>query len=144
MKKATRWTVRSLRRHLGNTSHLPDDVVLGMCRWADRYYSVPPASSMSWYDAALHSLNKWRGHKTRGSFPFDANTCALCAKSFAQSPLLYPCIACPLFKHLDGRSCAAVGQPYDVFDDTGDARPMLRALNAVVRKLRASRSKATP
>ena len=83
-------------------------------------------------------------------FLFDANSCSLCQKFLdVDAPFLddgTPCLAlacatCPLAETLGGHSCAADDQPYDVFAETGDPNPMIRALRRTVSMLEAKSRK---
>lgn len=61
-------------------------------------------------------------------------SCSLCTTYLHQQEYAgHPCFGCPLFHYLDDRPCSAPGMPFAVWVETGDARPMLRALRRLAK-----------
>ena len=115
--------------------------------WKQEFYPIP-AGEVPVDQAAEHSLRKWIGlrpenltrhgvssygrslidDERQDLLAIDGESCALCVHhldNFAGCP------RCPLCLHLGG-PCDLKGQPYHVFLHTGDPKPMIAALQAVV------------
>lgn len=127
--------------------------------WLRKYYPIEPSQKMTKRQAIEHSLRKWKGllpkilekHELEkmGRFvvelysnahilEIDASSCALCVKYIGNkySQKLDECTACPLAKHL-GNPCDKSGygnRPYSTWKETGDARPMIKALKALLEE----------
>lgn len=128
----------------------------GFEEWKKLYYPTP-ASKCKKKDAVAHSLRKWEGLKktvlkkfdlqaNRGTlqevmwdgylgnivFDVDGYTCALCLWHAGNK-----CYGCPLATAL-GYPCdddtGDLAGPFDIFKDTGDAMPMIRALRKAMKQ----------
>ena len=127
--------------------------------WREEFYPVEPSKKMTKRQAVEHSLKKWQGlskgnlnkHKVykeysyikyeNDDFRIDGFSCALCYKYLDYS-LSSPddCKKCPLFKTL-GHPCDkdmnlnVVGSPYNIWRNTGNPRPMIKALKQTLESL---------
>lgn len=118
--------------------------------WKGEFYSIEAYDTPE-ADALAHSLLKWSGmtdenlaaHGVSADFRsgelcdddailWIANeTCALCFRfQYSGSSR---CTACPLFKALGGVPCDHTDMPYTVWRQTGDAKPMIAALEAAAK-----------
>lgn len=123
--------------------------------WKKEFYPTEAADSRPGKSAVTHSLRKWRGllpanlkkhdlfHEADQydisyedeCFTVDAGTCALCfhyINDGYDSPKYDPaagfCVDCPLNKLLGGRCDVGSRSPFNVWVDTGDPKPMIKAL----------------
>ncbi len=104
------------------------------------------AAAMTWKEAIEHSLNKWKiadQFKTDvyggtldfedGSITFGMKNCALCVKAMADSNGRIMCDVCPLKNYT--KSCSGnEDQPWGIFIDTGNMKPMISALETCLRE----------
>jgi hypothetical protein len=110
--------------------------------WMAEFYPTFPESASDIHEAIDHCLHKWKGmlpenadrhgimhvDEDRGIidsedryFAMDNTSCALCIRMNDR------CDDCPL-SIVIGRPCYNAGAPYDVWRNTGNARPLVRAL----------------
>jgi hypothetical protein len=121
---------------------------MSLVSWKKEFYPKP-ADKVSKKNSVAHSLQKWKGllkknlkkHKLEQdlgtisgtddwftALDIDSESCALCHHYMDRKDEDdYSCVRCPLYQVL-GSKCDEVGQPYNVWHKTGNARPMIRAL----------------
>jgi hypothetical protein len=123
--------------------------------WISEFYPKEPSQRMTKRQAVEHSIQKWTGllpqnlrkhslfadwefgshiyYKNEDSFDITWESCALCIKYEDGGHLL--CEKCPLFKSLKNKRCDDPGEPYVIWRETGNPRPMIKALKKVLKKL---------
>ncbi len=133
--------------------------------WKAEFYPVDVRKATgSDIDATEHSLRKWRGltpsnlkkhgmaqdadaifetNNITARFDITSETCALCERSY-QCDLEEACETCPLFKARLGVACFErrpneKRSPYDRFVLESSARPMVKALEMTILKLRTKK-----
>lgn len=110
--------------------------------WKEEFYPTYPESASDIHEAIYHCLHKWKGMLPENSdrhgimhingdhdildkddhfFAMDNTSCALC---IMMNDVYHNC---PL-SIVGNQPCYCTGAPYDVWHDTGDARPLVRAL----------------
>lgn len=117
---------------------------------ADLPISSNRAAAMTWKQAIQHSLNKWKlgdEHKAETyeaivyineneSIIFGMMNCALCVKSMKEtedSKYKLMCDVCPLKNYT--KSCSGNDdQPWGIFVDTGNMKPMISALETCLKE----------
>lgn len=119
--------------------------------WKKEFYKTKPSKRMSQRTAIEHSILKWTGllpknmskhelskwsffiEDDKESFEIDVSSCALCVKYLGKkkSHELDACAACPLAQHL-GSPCDVDEKPYLAWRRTGNPRPMIKALKALL------------
>jgi hypothetical protein len=119
--------------------------------WKDEFYSIEAYDTLE-ADALAHSLLKWSGmtdgkldaHDVTADFRAGElcdddeilliadETCALCFH-FQYDGRSDRCVACPLFKALGGVPCDYTDKPYTIWRQSGDAKPMIAALEAAAK-----------
>lgn len=125
---------------------------MSMKTWKEKFYPVEPSKSMTKRKAVEHSLLKWRGLLSSnlekhglvvyGSYiqedgnsiedlRIDDKSCALCVKYGYGSG----CMICPLGKHLTHPCDQGERSPYKVWRNSGDPKPMIKALRAVLKEM---------
>jgi len=127
---------------------------MSLATWKKEFYPIP-ARKVKKAEALAHSLRKWQGltkaalkrHRLirdsygifgedRG-FYIDSDTCALCRFWIDSGGLGY-CAKCPLAIVRDGVRCdrEMAGEelaPWNAFEETGDARPMISWLKKAIK-----------
>ena len=127
---------------------------MGMKEWKVQFYKNVSKAAKSDITAVEHALQKWNGllpenlnaHNLKAyhqefyivgqggaRFEINADTCALCVAHDA-----YTCEGCPLMKTL-GKKCYSGHSdqtlPFDIWEYTGDPKPMIKALERTLKRL---------
>jgi len=127
--------------------------------WKQEFYRVSAQSTahQSWKRCLRHSILKWTGllktnlkrhgltvegikikDSSENALEIDSASCSLCLKARQES--IFMCTVCPLAEYLGGRCDAVDTSPYSIWEDTGDARPMLATLKRTLAKLKKVKS----
>jgi len=120
--------------------------------WKKEFYPVPASEVKDAKEAIKHSLKKWKGllpdalerHKItlnvttlmsgRSEFEIGGESCALCLISTRIESLFGDCRKCPLFENLGHRCDMADDRPWVIFQNTGNPKPMIAALNKTLKE----------
>lgn len=128
---------------------------MSLATWKKKFYATPASSVRGRVNCVKHSLRKWRGLRKSNlrahdilqdykniygiageCLTIDEVSCALCQQYVDDSALAQRCIRCPLSKTLDDRRCDwKEDSPYGKWLETGDALPMIRALERTLKRL---------
>lgn len=142
-----------LREHIEKSVEMKMRTRIFISTWLDAFYPVPARAlelDPEGVEATKHSLTKWRGIAKAEEYglslqprevlnygepvlQINNTSCALCEQFHTTAPF-NPCNNCPLARTL-GEPCDTTGQPYDTWQDTLNAAPMIEALEKTLQQL---------
>lgn len=127
---------------------------MSMNTWKAEFYPVT-ADMCERGDAIAHSVRKWIGLRKKNldkhNLVFDRNECAIRSKNGtslvidsdscalchfyanANGPSGQWCISCPLFGYLSDSCSSGYLSPYQIFAQTGNPEPMIKALRGAAK-----------